>query len=270
MSYLKITVSVLSLCLVSTTVHAQAQSTLQKRLVEDIQLKHPDFRIVKKVEPFPERYNASVEIPVRAASPDGSRTNRALATLHDGITGEPLESCYTPCTLHKSPGRTVFVFPYKFGYFTFPNEIEMDPSGMRDKYPFWDNEYEVKLGPDFRKAFIRGKMCEAEFAKMDRTDRDAKPCYRMPPPVPSINYSGYCKVAFDITPKGNVTNSRITECSDEVFEVTSLVAVGAWKYHPKIDRGMAVSRPNVETKLQYDITDFDGWLLDEKGNRVEE
>lgn len=270
MTYSKILALVLSFGLVSSAAHAQVKNTMEQRLVEDIKLKHPEFRIVKKIEAFPERYNASVQIPVRASSPDGSRTNRALATLHDGVTGEPLESCYTPCTLNKSPGRTVFIFPYKFGHFTFPNEVEMDPSGMRAKYPFWDNEYEVKLGPDFRKAYMRGKMCEAEFAKMDRTDRDAMPCYRMPPPVPAINYSGYCKVTFDITPRGNVTNPKTTECSDEVFEVTSLVAVGAWKYHPKIDRGMAVTRTDVETKLRYDVTDFDGVLLDETGKRVEE
>lgn len=249
--------------------YAQTAADFEGRFVEQVRQHHPDFRIVKKIERFPERYNASVKLPIRATSPTGSKTNRALVTLHDGVTGEPMESCYTPCTLHKSPERLTFVFPYKYGHFTFPNEIERDPAGMRAKYPYWDNEYEVKLGPDFRKAVVRGKMCESQFSKMEKTDGDAKPCYRMPPPVPAINYSGYCLTAFDITPEGDVTNPRVTDCSDDVFEMTSLVAVSAWKYHPKIERGVAVSRPNVEARLRYDITDFDGTLLDHNGDRVE-
>jgi len=269
MSLLKSCFVGLLLCLVSTQGFAQENPDIEKRFVEEMQIKMPDFRIVKRLEAFPERYNASVKLPIRASTPDGSKTNRALITLHDAVTGEPLESCFTPCTLNKSPGRSVFVLPYKYGYFTLPNEIEADPAAMRVKYPFWDNEYEVKLGPNFRKAYMRGKICEAKFAKMERTDRDAEPCYRMPPPVPDVNYSGYCKVTFDVSPKGTVKNAKTTECSDEIFEITSLVAVGAWKYHPKIDRGMAVTRTDVETKLRYDITDFDGRLLDEQGNRGE-
>ena len=76
-------------------------------------------------------------------------------------------------------------------------------------------------------------------------------------------------MTFDISPKGTVKNPSTTECSDEAFKDTSLVAVWAWKYHPKIDRGMAVTQTGLKTKLQYNITDFGGYLLDEQGNRVE-
>jgi hypothetical protein len=252
------------------TTFAQGPSDFQNPFVEQIRQKFPDFRVVKKIERFPERYNASVKLPIRAASPMGSNTERALVTLHDGVTGEPMESCFSPCTLHKSPGRLVFVFPYKPGHFTLPNEIQADPAGMYEDYPYWHGEYEVKLGPDFREAYVRGKMCEREFAKMDRTDRDAKPCYRMPPPVPDLEFSGYCKTVFDISPKGKVVNAKTTECSAKDFEITSLVAVSAWTYHPKIDRGMAVTRPGVEVTIRYDIMDFDDTLLDQNGERIEE
>lgn len=265
------------IALLVSSLAAQAQTSGSKKVnpmeaqfIEFVKSKHPDFRIVKKIEPFPERYNASVELPIKASTPSGSTTERALVTLHDAVTGEPMESCYTPCSLHKSPGRPVFVFPYKFGHFTFPSKIEADPLEMHEIYPYWGDEYQVRIGPDFRKAHLQGKLCEAEFAKMEKTDRDAMPCYRMPPHAPPINYSGYCKTAFDITPKGKVTNARVTECSDKVFEISSLVTVRAWKYHPKIERGVAVSRPGVQTRLRYDITDFDGTLLDENGNRIED
>lgn len=249
--------------------HAQDLAVFEKEFIGHIQTKFSDFRIVKKPESYPERFNASVELHIRAASPTGETDNRALVTLHDGVTGEPMESCYTPCTLHKSTGRKVFVFPYKLGHFTFPYEIEADPDEMRAKYAHWDDDYEVKLGPDFRDTYKRSAQCSAEFAKMERTDRDAEPCYRMPPPVPEVDYSGNCVVTFDVTPEGSTANAKAS-CTDAAFRMTSLIAVDAWKYHPKIDRGVPVTRSGVETRLRYEITDFDDWLLDENGNRVDE
>ena len=250
---------------------AQDSNTSEAQFVDKVRLKHSDFRIVKKIEDFPVRYNASVKLPTIATTSDGVKTNRAFVTLHDGVTGEPMESCFTPCTLHKSPGRKAFLFAYKRGYFTFPTFIQDDPAEMREEYPYWDGKYRVKLGPNFRKIRMQSKLCERKFSKMDKTeDADATPCYRTPPPVPPVNYSGYCRVVFDVTAKGRVENAKTSECSDKIFEGPSLFAVNRWFYIPKIDRGMAVSRSGVKTKLRFDVTDFDNILLDENGDRVEE
>lgn len=256
--------------LIPSLAHAQTVSEFETRFVDEVKSHFPDFRIVKKMEDYPVRYNASVELPIVAATPTGSIAERALVTLHDGKTGVPLESCFTPCSLHKSPERPVFVFPYKLGHFTFPNEIEADPDEMRRLYSYWDNEYEVKLGPDYRRAFIKRKLCEREFERMERVDQDAKPCYRIPPPLPNVNYSGKCKVVFDVSPSGLVENAKSTECSNPVFKGPSLFVVSQWTYFPKVERGMPVTRTGVRTTLKYDVTDYDGTLLDENGERVEE
>ena len=270
MKLFNIGLSALTLSLLPLAAAAQLSGDFRANYIETVKLKYPDFRVIKKMEIFPERYNASVELPIRAGSSTGSKSARALVTLHDGSTGEPLESCFTPCVLHKAPGRNVFVFPYAVGHFTVPTLIGMEPQAMREKYPYWGGEFKVKLGPNYQKAYFRGKMCDSESAKMDNTDRDAKPCFRMPPPTPPVDYSGYCKIVFDVTPKGRTTNARATECSHKVFEPASLVAIKWWTYHPKIERGMAVTRPDVKTTLRYKITDFDGNLLDENGDRVED
>ena len=269
---MKIYLPFAALLLASVPSLAQAQSSeeIEALFVESVRNKFPKFRIVKRIEDFPERFNASVELPIRAVKPSGSRTERALVTLHDGKTGEHMESCFTPCSLYKAPEHPVFVFPYKLGYFTFPNAIEADPAAMREIYPYWDEDYDVKLGPDFRKAYYRGKICEGESEKLGKTDRDAKPCYRMPPPLPDGDFSGSCKVIFDITPKGKVENAKATECTDSKFEFPSLIAVNAWSYHPKIECGTAVTQYGLRTTMKFDVTDFDGTLLDENGKRVEE
>jgi len=250
--------------------HGQSGKVPEVVITEEVRKVYPDFRVIKKIENFPERSNTSVKLPIRASSGVGSNTDRALVTLHDGETGEPLESCFTPCNLHKVPDRPVFVFPYKFGHYTFPNKIEADPDKMRAKYSYWDNEYQVKIGPDYRKAFIKQKICQREFENMERVDQDAKPCYRIAPPVPNVNYSGKCKVVFDISPKGFVENVKATECSNSIFEEPSLFAVWHWTYFPKIENGSAVTQTGVKSNLQFNVTDFDGALLDENGKRVKE
>jgi len=249
---------------------AQSNTELERELIERVRSHYPEFRLVKKIEDFPERYNTSVKLPIRGASGTGSATERALVTLHDGNTGEPLESCFTPCNLHKAPGRPVFVFPYKFGHFTYPNEIEADPDQMRLIYPYWSNEYQVKLGPDYRKVFLKRKICQREFENMERIDRDAKPCYRIPPPMPDVNYSGKCKMIFDVSPKGFVKNAKIRECSNPIFEDPSFFALSQWTYFPKVEQGMPVTRTGVKTTLTFAVTDFDDTLLDENGERIED
>jgi len=249
--------------------HAQFAPDIEASFVELVKGTFPDFRIVKKMEDFPERYNASVKLPIRAESSTGSDNEKALVTLHDGNTGAPMESCFTPCTLHKLPGHPTFVFGYKVGHFTFPSEIEADPAQMRALYPFWDDVYRVSLGPDYNKAQVERRLCMRAFQLMERTDQDAKPCYRIPPPMPEINYSGKCEIHFDVSPRGLVVNARAADCTDEIFEGPSLFAVSHWTYFPKVDRGMAVTRKDVRTTLKFDVTDYDGTLLDETGKRVE-
>jgi hypothetical protein len=249
---------------------AQGPSDFEAKYVEHIQLQHPDFRIVKKFEDFPERYNASVELPIIATTTGGDKTNRAFVTLHDGVTGEPMESCLTPCTLHKSPGRSVFIFAYKRGYFTFPTPIQADPSEMHELHPYWDGRYAAKLGTNFGEIRMQSRLCERKLLKMDKTkDADAVPCYRTPPMVPAVNYSGECQLVFDVSAKGRVENAKATECSDQIFAGPSLFAINHWSYIPKIERGVAVPRPDVKTRFRFDVTDFDGTLLDRNGNRVE-
>jgi len=242
--------------------------TLAAFYVSHFQNRYPGFRIVKTIETYPERYNATIPFDVTTSLSDGQRDLRALITLHDGSTGEPLESCYAPCTLHKSHGRRAFVVAYKYGYLPLPVTID-DPEDMLKFSRFWDGKYQIHMGINYAKAARKAKSCDREFAKLPKTDSEARPCFRHPPLVPQVEYSGYCKVAFDLTVTGRTENLRTTDCTDPVFETPSLMTVSTWKYHPKIERGVAVPRKGIESKLRYDITDYDGHLLDQDGKRVD-
>jgi len=252
-----------------TLVQAQSAAQIETDILEKVLPHYPDFRIVKTPENFPERYNASVEIPVRSGDPD---VPIALVTLHDGNTGEPLESCYSPCSLFKAPNRPVFIYPYKAGFHTFPDGIELDPMEMREVYANWNNVYEFRLGTNYPKVRRHQKKCWREFQNKERVDGDAMPCFRYPPNMPAValNASGSCQMEFDVSPRGRVVNARATKCSNPVFEGPSLFAVRQWVYYPKVERGMAVTRPSVKTKMEFRIRGFDGRMLDESGNSIDE
>ena len=238
-------------------------------MVENIQQKHPDFRIVKTIEDYPERYNANIPIDITTIRSDGREDIRALITLHDGKTGAPVESCYAPCVLHKSYGQPALASVYKDGYFSLPREIE-DRDVLLEHSGFWDDKYKISLGLNYKFAQYQKYLCAKKFGNLPKDDKDTTPCYRIPPMIPQVDFSGYCRVAFDISKEGSTKNFRIKECSDPAFEIPSQLTVILWAYHPKVERGEAVERPGVDTKLIYEVTDYDGHLLDEKGERVEE
>ncbi len=232
--------------------------------------KLPEFRIIKSIEPFAERYNASIELNVVTTRVEDGQPLKSLVTLYEGTTGEPLESCHTPCVLHKEPGRMVHIFAYRNGHLPLIRTLDLDPSDLKLKEPTWNGVYELSMGPDYRRAQFKRLKCERTFAREPKTDRDAVPCYRSPPFVPQIDFSGYCNMGFDVSNKGDPTNIKVLECTDPIFELPSRMAVSSWKYHPKIERGVAVSRKDVETKMRFDITSYDGRLLDQDGKPVPE
>lgn len=233
-----------------------------------IQEKLPEFRIVKSTEPYRERFNASVELEVDTTRVEDGEALPSLVTLYDGATGEPLESCNTPCVLHKEPGRMVHIYAYRNGHLPLLRTIDMDPSDLKLAEPTWDGVYKISIGPDFRRAHFKKLNCEKTFERQPKTDRDATACYRSPPFVPPVDFSGYCRMGFDVSDKGDPTNIKAIECTDPIFEVPSRVAISTWKYHPKIERGVAVLREDVRTKMRFDVTSYAGDLLDQNGKPI--
>ncbi len=238
-------------------------------MVEQLQQKYPDFRIVKTIEDYPERYNANIPIQITTTRSDGRKDIKALITLHDGTTGTPVESCYAPCVLHKAYGQKAFASVYKDGYFSIPLGID-DRDVLLADSEYWNDKYEISLGVNYKFAQYQRVLCAKKFKNLPKEDKDTSPCYRIPPMIPQVEFSGFCRVAFDVSKEGSTKNFRIKECSDLVFEIPSQMTVGLWTYHPKIERGVAVERTGVESKLVYRVTDYDGHPLDEKGERVSE
>jgi len=245
--------------LISTQAQAQSNKHFQKfqqdyikfinKDIEAVKIDMPDYRLLKAVEDFEPRLNATLEYETL---PDPSG---AIATLHDIHSGEPLQSCQTPCILNMASGREYNVTYYKLGH--VPRIIPMSSDDLKYKTIPW------RLGVNMFEAYQKGFKCYRDFARQkSKPDQDAKPCYRAGPIVPSgTNESGYCFVRLDVNKFGRPENIDAYFCTHENFKANSEAIAVTWSYTPKIERGQAVTQTGVETKLTYRITDKAGALL---------
>lgn len=143
-------------------------SQLEFSIEERLQVSLKDFRLVKRVENFEERFNATNKIQLES-NPVG-----AIATLHNIHTGEPLESCMTPCNLHVDYVSEYVVMLYKYGHLPYNFSIKYDD----ELFPIW-------LGKSYIDLEKKHIQCRREFAAAPKTDRDAQACVRIPPVMPT-------------------------------------------------------------------------------------
>lgn len=98
-------------------------------------------------------------------------------------------------------------------------------------------------------------------------DRDAQPMVRVlpifPPRFLQGDYSGHCRVRFDVSPEGSTFNIELTHCTAKVLESATVTAVSKWRFSPKVVNGRPVSRKGVENKITYQISDELGRPLPE-------
>jgi len=119
--------------------------------------------------------------------------------------------------------------------------------------------------------------CRIEFDKTLKTTPEgaanfpAKPCYRLPPTVPwQANYSGHCIVTLDVDINGYPMNMRLSDCTEEIFEIPTRDAVQEWRYLPAYEDGVPVVHKNVQTRLSFRLKDHNGEILPEAPKPAEE
>jgi protein TonB len=90
------------------------------------------------------------------------------------------------------------------------------------------------------------------------SDRDVVPLVRVDPDYPprarQRGIEGYVDLEFTIGPAGAVENPRVIGASPTgVFDDAALRAVRRWRYNPKLENGVAVSRPGIRVRLRFEL-----------------
>ena len=95
-------------------------------------------------------------------------------------------------------------------------------------------------------------------------DTDAQPIVRIPPIMPPrTERSGHCVLRFDVSASGEPYNIQPTFCSEKLFSRPSIKSVTNWKYKPKVQGGLAVTRNGVVTRISFNLADENGNLIPE-------
>ena len=90
------------------------------------------------------------------------------------------------------------------------------------------------------------------------SDRDVVPLVRVDPDYPprarQRGIEGYVDIEFSISPVGTVQNPRVIGANPSfVFDRSALRAVRKWKYNPKIENGVAVTRSGIQVRLRFEL-----------------
>lgn len=89
-------------------------------------------------------------------------------------------------------------------------------------------------------------------------DREAVPLVRVDPDYPprarQQGVEGYVVVRFTITPVGTVADVEVIDSKPPyIFDRSVIRAVRKWRYNPKIENGVPVTRPNQRTRLTFKL-----------------
>jgi protein TonB len=89
-------------------------------------------------------------------------------------------------------------------------------------------------------------------------DSDVVPLVRVdpdyPPQAKQRRVEGYVDVEFTIGPAGTVEEARVIGSQPPlVFDEAALRAVRRWRYNPRIENGVAVSRPGVRVRIRFEL-----------------
>lgn len=90
------------------------------------------------------------------------------------------------------------------------------------------------------------------------SDQDVVPLVRVEPDYPprakQRGIEGWVEVEFTISPVGTVQSAQVVDSSPKlIFDQAALRAVRKWRYNPKIENGVAVTRPGVKVLIRFEI-----------------
>jgi TonB family protein len=99
--------------------------------------------------------------------------------------------------------------------------------------------------------------------------REVKALRRRPPVYPHAaqlnGISGWVKLTFTVTAEGTTRDIRIAASEPPgVFDAAALEAARGFVYSPRIENGVAVDRPNVETDITFTWIDRGGSLTTDR------
>lgn len=229
-----------------------------ERMVRD---RAPQFELIREVEDFPPINGNVMDVPIGVSDNDLKNTSRPnsppiIVTLHNRRSGKPLDSCQAPCTLQSPAVPPGMVTVYRYG--------SVPVNRGAEAFAFYDDAESIYVGFNEVDHQIERDRCVTEFKVIRAREmtRDAEPCVRIPPMMPSeAERSGYCRMVLNISQSGDPIDARAEECTEQVFCEPSLQSVQRWIYYPSLKYGEPEVRLGVKSKISFRLTDETGRVI---------
>jgi hypothetical protein len=233
-----------------------------------VRQKAPLFRLVRDIETLPPIQCGAVDVPITLGERGLEAINRPnspplIAALHDRRTGQPLDNCVAPCVLKSPMIPPGMVMLYRYG---------SEPMSVgAETYAFTDVVDPIFIGFNEVDHQVERERCAKAFVLIREGEptRDAEACVRIPPNMPDMaTASGHCIVVFNISARGEPTDVRTDECTDQVFCEPTTKATRRWIYHLKLQYGEAVERRRVQSTMRFRLTNFRGQVIPEPSEEM--
>jgi TonB family protein len=128
---------------------------------------------------------------------------------------------------------------------------------------------ERAVAPDPLPTALESSAPEAEPVPPRGEDREIKALRRPPPSYPPYaqlnGISGWVKLIFTVAADGTTKDIRVTASEPPgVFDAAAVEAAERFSYLPRLDNGVPVDRPNVETEITFTWIDRGGSLTTDR------
>ena len=140
-------------------------------------------------------------------------------------------------------------------------------SKPENEFGIWQlkpDDSENHLKADHLKNFQKQVSCEHAIRNQDLSvDRETTPCHISPIIQPEAGFlkSGFCRVSYDVDSQGHTRNIDVLKCTNEEIRAPSLQAVKRWRFFPKVENGKTEYYYERVTKLEVQVSDQHGNLL---------
>ena len=184
------------------------------------------------------------------------------------MNSDDIKKCVSPCELSLKSGAD--------GYFLFDKDgYAMMVAGMKaaktiDGVPTFTTVMTTieDIEKDHKLQKVAIQPPSGQHSKCDSKNDPKKfnqapvPCLRispsMPPKFMDSDFSGYCRVRYDVDKMGHVFNVKAVKCTNDVLERPAIGAVQKWKYFPGRRNGNAVNYSGVEVYINFQVYDHRG------------
>ena len=185
-----------------------------RTVIRNVRNTLPNIKIISEIPEGFVRPRKNRRLKVEAAEPG------ALVTLYANFPEQPIDMCYSPCSLNTDASEEYSLITYKYGFERVFRGVDTGLWGT-------DEVLNISMGPNWLETYEKQKSCFEENEARRSEDRDAEICIRNPPyGLERAPKSGHCRVKFTVAKTGYIEDVQVLNCTMNSLSCTPFILYG--------------------------------------------